>query len=74
MSTERRLSPEFSVYELRGARIWKARATHLCYWGDCHNEIQRGDTYARISETRLPVCGAHFTEADIVTITKERKP
>ena len=70
MPVERRLSPAFSVYELRGARIWTARKAHDCYWNDCRNTIQCGDTYARISETRLPVCGIHFTEDDIVEVRK----
>ena len=33
-------------------------------------EILVGDVYARISETRLPVCSAHFTLDDITETDK----
>jgi hypothetical protein len=68
MATERRIRADFENYELRNARVFKARKDYpfcvLC-WG----KIYAGHLYARVSETRLEVCKAHFTESDIVSLT-----
>lgn len=74
--TERRIRADHPNHELRNARVRVARKVYECAW--CSAEagvfipVYRHMDYARISETRLPVCGVHFTEADIVTVTKRR--
>jgi hypothetical protein len=78
MPTERRIRADHPNYELRHARVRVARkeyecalcVTHLHGGGTLTEIIQCGEVYARISETRLPVCGIHFTEDDIVEVRK----
>lgn len=79
---QRRIRDDHPNYELRDARVRVARKTYECAW--CWAQwregpnlvtrtvasIHRGDTYARISETRLPVCQAHFTSDDIVEVDR----
>jgi hypothetical protein len=82
MPTEKRIRSDYPIRELQRSRVWVARKRHECGWGGgdavldgamaCHG-IERGDTYLRISETRLPVClaCAGVKPDDFVTITKE---
>lgn len=65
---ERRLRNDLEWYELRNARVRTARKPTECVF--CQHQILVGDTYARITETRLPVCGLHFTLSDIVEVTR----
>lgn len=65
---ERRLRMDLPEYELRNARVRTARKPTECVF--CQHPILVGDTYARITETRLPVCGLHFTLSDIVEVTR----
>jgi len=72
---ERRIRGDHPNFELRHARVRVARKRYECVWCYVRGErvencaIGRGETYARISETRLPVCSAHFSESDIVSPT-----
>lgn len=61
---ELRIRRDHLHFELRNARVRVARQPYWCAFcrEDC---IQKGDRYARISETRLPVCQRHFTDDDI---------
>lgn len=65
---QRRLRQDLPWYELRNARVRTARKRTECVF--CQIPIYIGDTYARISETRLPVCGSHFTLTDVVEVTR----
>ena len=74
--TERRIRGDHPNYELRYARFRVARKEYECAWCSGYemleggwSKIRRRDTYARISETRLPVCSAHFDESDIVSLS-----
>jgi hypothetical protein len=72
--TERRIRNDHPNYELRNARVRVARKEYECAWcyssaRDAFAPILSGETYARISETRLPVCSAHFDESDIVSLS-----
>jgi hypothetical protein len=67
-SVQHRLRSDLPEYELRNARIRTARKPTECVF--CQHPILVGDTYARITETRLPVCGLHFTLADVVEVTR----
>jgi hypothetical protein len=65
---QRRLRDDLPEYELRNARVRTARKPTDCVF--CQHPILVGDTYARITETRLPVCQLHFTPDDIVEVTR----
>ena len=64
MPTERRIRNDHPNYELRNARVRLVRKPDVCMY--CGNWTPKNHWYARISETRLPVCAAHFTPDDIV--------
>ncbi len=84
MPTERRIRRDFPNPELAMARVFRARKEYECVWCaptpvDIYRDgvlaerklwshIQPRHVYARISETRLPVCSAHFTIDDVVTL------
>ena len=64
----RRIRPDHEWYELRGARVRVARATHDCDMSE-HTDgwrgaIQPGDTYAWMSHG-LNVCARHFDLEDV---------
>lgn len=78
---QRRIRDDHPNYELRDARVRVARKTYYCAWcvvrrvngmavESMPKGIYSGDTYARTSETRLPVCAAHFTSDDIVEVDR----
>jgi len=74
----KRIRRDHPNYELRHARVRVARDEYECVWcvtpldggGYLTEVIPIGATYARISETRLPVCSAHFTLTDIAETDK----
>jgi hypothetical protein len=70
----KRIRRDYEIYELRHARVRVARGFYECGWGNLISPhyIDAGDTYLRISETRLPVCRmcAAFTPDDIVETDK----
>ena len=66
----KRIRRDHPNYELRHARVRVARKEYECVWCELTTapvpwlegvRIPVGATYARISETRLPVCSEHFT-------------
>jgi hypothetical protein len=79
MPTEKRIRADYPVRELQNARLWTARKDYECGWRRVQEccDIAAGETYIRISETRLPVClmcAPPVAIDDVVSITKERKP
>lgn len=83
MPTEKRIRATHENFELRNARVFVARKVHECTWCGVSwvgpdgyeghpTAIRTGEVYARISETRLAVCSAHFQYSDIVIVEKKR--
>lgn len=64
----KRIRRDVELFELRHARVRVARKPDLCIL--CGEPIGVKHVYARTSETRLPVCSAHFTLADVVETDK----
>ena len=64
----KRIRRDVENHELRHARVRVCRKPDLCIL--CGEPIMPKEVYARTSETRLPVCSAHFTLTDIVETDK----
>jgi hypothetical protein len=64
----KRIRRDVELFELRHARVRVCRKPDLCIL--CGEPIGVKHVYARTSETRLPVCSAHFTLDDVTETYK----
>lgn len=82
MPKQRRIRNDHDTFELRSARVFVARKNYECCWCTTSwrdvvvglvllpTRIPKGATYARISETRIPVCSMHFTPDDVEVVSR----
>lgn len=63
----RRIREDHPDFELKRAKVYKARKRRPCDVYDCRRYVEQGENYALIS-TGIARCSDHFLPTDVVAL------